>query len=92
MAYSRFSNSDWHIWVQHDPQNHVETIALWHIIDANNGGPPQIFHRQEVIKMLKSGDFSAVKRFDNTVKRCLERFIDDGPRRQRKNTKRRKSA
>lgn len=76
MSYSRWSYSDWHIWIQHDPQNHLETIALWHIIDANNDVSPQTFYRQQVAKMLKSGDFSAVKRFDNTVKQCFERWIN----------------
>lgn len=76
MALSRWHSSRWYVWVSRDPAANADTLSLWHVADADAGLPAQRFYRQQVRKMLASGDCSAVRRCDDEALWLMRRWLE----------------
>lgn len=75
MAYSRWHNSDWFIWVTWDSTIMGGALLIRHILDEDC--EPQKFYPQQVRKMLKHDQFSAIRHFEPSVVRHLERYLQE---------------
>lgn len=78
MALSRWHSSRWYAWAGHDARLNLPTFNLWHVADADAGLPAQTFYRQQVRKMLASGDCSAVRRCDDEARWLMRRWLEGG--------------
>ncbi len=75
MALSRWHDSDWYIWSQHDKDTKKEVLMVWNIAEQTE--KPQKFHRQEVRKMLNGHNYARIRHFDPSVVPHLQRWLQE---------------
>lgn len=78
MAYVRWSTGDWYVYQSHDKDYPGRWgLVVWHRLDAERRPPPRPLTIPEVRKMLATGDFSAIPRWEPGLREYLEEFLGE---------------